>query len=76
MAGKRYQRREDVSETDVDGEIFLVEPGSQDVFYLDLVGAGLVLSQVDVKKQGRYGYSYGYGSNNAYYFDNSKYFSD
>lgn len=38
--------------------------------------AGLVLSQVDVKKQGRYGYSFGYGNNNAYYFDNSKYFSD
>lgn len=41
MAEKKYRRREDVSETDVDGEIFLVEPGSQDVFYLDLVGAGL-----------------------------------
>jgi len=41
MAAPRYLRRPDVSETDVDGEIFLVEPGSQDVFYLDAVGAGL-----------------------------------
>ncbi len=33
---------------------------------------GLVLSQVDIRKQNRYGY----GASNGYYYDNPKYFSD
>ena len=37
----RYQRNPAVSETELDGEIFLVEPESEEVFYLDKMGAGL-----------------------------------
>jgi hypothetical protein len=37
----RYQRNPAVNETELDGEIFLVEPTSEDVFYLDTIGAGL-----------------------------------
>ena len=37
----RYQRNPAVSETELDGEIFLVEPESEEVFYLDTMGAGL-----------------------------------
>jgi capsular exopolysaccharide synthesis family protein len=33
---------------------------------------GIVLSQVDIRKQNRYGY----GATNSYYYDNPKYFSD
>lgn len=38
---ERYRRNPAVSETDLDGEIFLVEPESEEVFYLDTMGAGL-----------------------------------
>lgn len=37
----RYQRNPAVSETELDGEIFLVEPETEEVFYLDTIGAGL-----------------------------------
>jgi hypothetical protein len=37
----RYKRNPAVSETELDGEIFLVEPDSEEVFYLDAMGAGL-----------------------------------
>lgn len=37
----RYRRNPAVSETELDGEIFLVEPESEEVFYLDAMGAGL-----------------------------------
>ncbi|MPY70961.1 MAG: PqqD family peptide modification chaperone [Alphaproteobacteria bacterium] len=37
----RYQRNPAVSATAVDDEIFLVEPASQEVFYLDPVTAAL-----------------------------------
>ena len=37
----RYKRNPAVSETELDGEIFLVEPESEEVFYLDEIGAGL-----------------------------------
>ena len=38
---RRYQRNPAVTETAVDDEIFLVEPASQEVFYLDAVTAAL-----------------------------------
>ena len=42
MAGEpRYQRNPAVSETEIDGEIFLVEPETEEVFYLDAMGSGL-----------------------------------
>jgi hypothetical protein len=42
MAGTtRYKRNPAVSETELDGEMFLVEPESEEVFYLDTMGAGL-----------------------------------
>lgn len=37
----RYRRNPAVSETELDGEMFLVEPESKEVFYLDTMGAGL-----------------------------------
>lgn len=37
----RYRRNPEVSVTELDGEVFLVEPDSQEVFYLDAMGAGL-----------------------------------
>jgi len=37
----RYLRNPAVSETELDGEFFLVEPASGEVFYLDAVSAGL-----------------------------------
>jgi hypothetical protein len=37
----RYRRNPGVTETEVDGEIFLVEPETQEVFYLDAGGAAL-----------------------------------
>jgi hypothetical protein len=37
----RYERNPGVTETAVDDEIFLVEPASQEVFYLDPVTAAL-----------------------------------
>lgn len=37
----RYKRKPAVSETEVDGEMFLVEPETEEVFYLDTMGAGL-----------------------------------
>lgn len=37
----RYLRNPAVTETAVDEDIFLVEPGSQEVFYLDAVTAAL-----------------------------------
>jgi hypothetical protein len=42
MSGpRRYQRNPAVTATAVDDEIFLVEPASQEVFYLDPVTAAL-----------------------------------
>lgn len=42
MAGPaRYLQNPAVSETELDGEIFLVEPDSGEVFYLDAISAGL-----------------------------------
>lgn len=38
---RRYQRNPAVAETAVDDEVFLVEPVSQEVFYLDPVTAAL-----------------------------------
>ncbi len=38
---ERFQRNPAVDETELDGEVFLVEPISQDVFYLDAVSSGL-----------------------------------
>ena len=37
----RYKQNPTVSETELDGEIFLVEQESEEVFYLDAMGAGL-----------------------------------
>ena len=37
----RYERNPAVTETELDGEIFLVEPENKEVFYLDAMGAGL-----------------------------------
>lgn len=37
----RFQRNPAVSETEIDGEIFLVEPETEEVFYLDSMGSGL-----------------------------------
>ena len=37
----RYSRNPEVNETELDGEIFLIEPKTQEVFYLDEMGAGL-----------------------------------
>lgn len=37
----RYERNPAVSETELDGEMFLVEPESEEVFYLDTMGASL-----------------------------------
>ena len=37
----RYKRNSAVSETELDGEIFLVEPETEEVFYLDAMSAGL-----------------------------------
>ncbi len=36
-----YIRNPQVRATDVDGEFFLVEPGSGEIFYLDTVASGL-----------------------------------
>ena len=38
---KTFIRNPAVTETDIDGEIFLVEPASEEVFYMDTVSAGL-----------------------------------
>jgi hypothetical protein len=38
---ERYRRNPAVSETEVDDEIFLVEPESEEIFYLDSVTSGL-----------------------------------
>ena len=37
----RYQQRAGVSVTEVDGDLFLVEPDSEEVFYLNAVAGGL-----------------------------------
>lgn len=37
----RYARNPEVRATDVDGEFFLVEPASGEIFYLDSVASGL-----------------------------------
>ncbi len=37
----RYRRNEAVRETEIDGEIFLVEPDSEEVYYLDRTGSAL-----------------------------------
>lgn len=37
----RYKRNPAVSETELDGEMFLVEPESEEVFHLDMMGASL-----------------------------------
>jgi hypothetical protein len=36
-----YRRRAGVSETAVDAELYLVAPGSDDIFHLDPVAAGI-----------------------------------
>ncbi len=38
---ERYRCNPAVSETEVDDEIFLVEPESEEIFYLDSVASGL-----------------------------------
>ena len=38
---ERWQRNPAISETAVDDEMFLVEPESQEVFYLDRIASGL-----------------------------------
>jgi hypothetical protein len=38
---ERWQRNPAISETTIDDEIFLVEPDSQEVFYLDRISSGL-----------------------------------
>jgi hypothetical protein len=38
---KTFIRNPAVTETDIDDEIFLVEPASEEVFYMDTVSAGL-----------------------------------
>ena len=40
-APARYQRNPAVSETEIDGDFFLVEPETEEVFYLDSMGSGL-----------------------------------
>lgn len=37
----RYQRNAAIGETRIENDVFLVAPGSDDVFYLDAIGAGL-----------------------------------
>jgi len=37
----RYGQRPGVSATDIDGDIFLVEPDTEEVFYLNAVAGGL-----------------------------------
>ncbi|MFN0044269.1 MAG: PqqD family protein [Alphaproteobacteria bacterium] len=37
----RYLQRPGVSATDVDGDIFLVDPDSEEVFYLNALASGL-----------------------------------
>lgn len=37
----RYGQRPDVSATEIDGDVFLVEPGTEEVFYLNAVAGGL-----------------------------------
>ena len=41
MPALRYSRNAGVSVTEVDGEIFIVELASEEVFYLDAVTSGL-----------------------------------
>lgn len=36
-----WQRRPGLSETELDGDLYLVEPGAQDIFHLDSLGAAL-----------------------------------
>ncbi len=38
---QRYRRNPAVSETEIDEEIFLVEPKSEEIYYLDPVTSGL-----------------------------------
>lgn len=37
----RYRRNTVVRETEVEGEFFLVEPASGEIFYLDAIGSGV-----------------------------------
>lgn len=37
----RYQRNSAVTETEIEGETFLVEPEGEEIFYLDKVSSGL-----------------------------------
>ncbi len=37
----RYGQRPGVSATEIDGDVFLVEPGTEEVFYLNAVAGGL-----------------------------------
>lgn len=37
----RYRQRSGVSATEIDGDVFLVEPDSEEVFYLNAVAGGL-----------------------------------
>lgn len=38
---QRYQRNPAVAETEIDGEIFLVEPEGEEIYYLEPVASGL-----------------------------------
>lgn len=37
----RYGQRPDISATEIDGDVFLVEPDTEEVFYLNAVAGGL-----------------------------------
>ena len=38
---RRYRRNDAASETEIDGEIFLVEPDSEEIYHLDRTGSAL-----------------------------------
>ena len=38
---RRYRRNDAASETEIDGEIFLVEPDSEEIYHLDSTGSAL-----------------------------------
>ncbi len=37
----RYRRNPEVGETRIEGDVFLVQPGTDEVFFLDATGAAL-----------------------------------
>ena len=38
---KRYQRNTAINETEIDGDIFLVDPKTDEIYYLDAISSGL-----------------------------------